>query len=178
MVWLGKVKFAKEFRPKFDYCVFGQIIWDFKIHSKTSLFMLVSGILLLWSIEVQHFGASMSHFERTIFLQPAKINLQNNKCYEWLESNTNEHTSYLNLNHLLNNNHDAFTTHSLTTRSSMTERYGTQVRYASIFAKKCGTPVRYSFFVMVRVRYVGTVCFKNWTEVRYAGTVRFKVWGT
>ena len=35
-------------------------------------------------------------------------------------------------------------------------QYGT-VRYASIFAKKYGTLVRYAFFVKVRVRYVGTV---------------------
>ena len=35
-------------------------------------------------------------------------------------------------------------------------QYGT-VRYASIFAKKYGMLVRYAFFVMVRVRYVGTV---------------------
>ena len=34
-------------------------------------------------------------------------------------------------------------------------RYIGTVRHASIFAKKNGTPVRYSFFVMVR--YVGTV---------------------
>ena len=31
------------------------------------------------------------------------------------------------------------------------------VRYASIFAEKYGTLVRYTFFVMVRVRYVATV---------------------
>ena len=31
------------------------------------------------------------------------------------------------------------------------------VRYASIFAKKYGTLVRYFFFVMVRVRYVSTL---------------------
>ena len=31
------------------------------------------------------------------------------------------------------------------------------VRYASIFAKKYGTLVRYAFFVMVRVRYVGSL---------------------
>ena len=31
------------------------------------------------------------------------------------------------------------------------------VRYASIFAKKYGTLVRYAFFVMVQVRYVGTL---------------------
>ena len=38
--------------------------------------------------------------------------------------------------------------------------------------------VRYAFFVMVRVRYVDTVSFKNWIKVRYAGTVRFKARGT
>ena len=31
------------------------------------------------------------------------------------------------------------------------------VRYASIFAKKYGTLVRYAFFVKVRVPYVGTL---------------------
>ena len=47
------------------------------------------------------------------------------------------------------------------------------VRYASIFAKKDGTLVRYDFFVMVRVRYVGTVrLFCNGS-----GTVRwYAVW--
>ena len=49
----------------------------------------------------------------------------------------------------------------------MAVRYGTLVRYASIFAKKYGTLflqwygygalVRYAFFVMVRVRYGGTL---------------------
>ena len=39
-------------------------------------------------------------------------------------------------------------------------QYGT-VRYASIFAEKYGTLVRYAFFVMVRVRYIGTIRFKN-----------------
>ena len=34
---------------------------------------------------------------------------------------------------------------------------GSTVRYASIFAKKYGTLVRYAFFVVVRVRYVGTL---------------------
>ena len=34
---------------------------------------------------------------------------------------------------------------------------GSTVRYASIFAKKYGTLIRYAFFVMVRVRYDGTV---------------------
>ena len=38
-----------------------------------------------------------------------------------------------------------------------TVRYVGTVRYASIFVKKYGTLVRYAFFVMVRVRYVGTV---------------------
>ena len=45
------------------------------------------------------------------------------------------------------------------------------VRYASIFAKKCGTLnlVRYVFFVMVRVRYVGTVRLSFKVRVRYVG---------
>ena len=34
---------------------------------------------------------------------------------------------------------------------------GSTIRYVSIFAKKYGTLVRYAFFVMVRVRYVGTL---------------------
>ena len=38
-----------------------------------------------------------------------------------------------------------------------TIRYVGTVRYASIFAKKYGMLVRYAFFVMVRVRYVGTL---------------------
>ena len=38
---------------------------------------------------------------------------------------------------------------------------GSTVRYASIFAKRYGTLVRYAFFVMVRVRYVGT-----WFELK------------
>ena len=43
-------------------------------------------------------------------------------------------------------------------QARMAVRYGTQVRYVSIFAKKYGTLVRYVFFfVMARVRYVGTV---------------------
>ena len=63
-------------------------------------------------------------------------------------------------------------------KNGSTVRYVSKVRYATIFPKKYGTLVRYAFFVMVRVRYVGTVRFKNWTEVRYAGTVRFKVRGT
>ena len=46
-------------------------------------------------------------------------------------------------------------------------KYG---RYASIFAKKYVTLVRYAFFATVRLRYVGTVRFKNSTEVRCAGT--------
>ena len=45
---------------------------------------------------------------------------------------------------------------------------GRRVRYASIFAKRYGTLVRYAFFVMVRVRYFGTVrLFCNGT-----GTIR------
>ena len=35
------------------------------------------------------------------------------------------------------------------------------VRYASISAKKYCTLLRYALFVMVRLRYVGTVRFKN-----------------
>ena len=50
----------------------------------------------------------------------------------------------------------------------MAVRYVSTARYASIFGKKYSTLVRYAFFVMVRVRYVGMVRFKNWTEVRYA----------
>ena len=38
---------------------------------------------------------------------------------------------------------------------------GSMVRYASIFVKRYGTLVRYAFFVMVRVRYVGT-----WFELK------------
>ena len=51
-------------------------------------------------------------------------------------------------------------------KDGSTVRYVTTVRYASNFAKKYGTLERYAFFVMVRVRCVGTVRFKNWTEVR------------
>ena len=39
----------------------------------------------------------------------------------------------------------------------MAVRYGTLVRYPSIFAKKYSSLVRYAFFVMVRIRYVGTL---------------------
>ena len=47
-------------------------------------------------------------------------------------------------------------------------RYVGTVRYASIFAKKYDTLVRYAFSVIVRVRYVGTVrLFRKGT-----GTVR------
>ena len=50
-----------------------------------------------------------------------------------------------------------------------TVRYLGTVRYASIFAKKYGTLVRHVFFVMVWVRYVGTVrLFRKGT-----GTVRW-----
>ena len=48
---------------------------------------------------------------------------------------------------------------------------GSTVRYASIFAKRYGTLVRYAFFVMIPVRYVSTVrLFCNGTLVRYVGT--------
>ena len=43
---------------------------------------------------------------------------------------------------------------------------GGTVRYASIFANKYGTLVRYVFFVMVRVRYAIFVMVR----VRYVGT--------
>ena len=42
-------------------------------------------------------------------------------------------------------------------KDGSTVQYVGTVWYASIFAKKYGTLVRYAFFVMVRVRYVGTV---------------------
>ena len=63
-------------------------------------------------------------------------------------------------------------------KNGSTVRCVSMVWYASIFAKKYGMLVRYAFFVMVRVRYVGTVRFKNWTELRYAGTIRLKLRGT
>ena len=50
-------------------------------------------------------------------------------------------------------------------------RYLSTVRYASIFAKKYGTLVRYAFFKMVRVRYASKVELKYGTLVRY-GTVQ------
>ena len=45
------------------------------------------------------------------------------------------------------------------------------VWYASIFAKKYGTLMRYALFVMVRVWYVGTVRFK--IELKYDTLVRY-----
>ena len=36
-------------------------------------------------------------------------------------------------------------------------QYVTRKRYASIFAKKCGTILRYAFLVMVLVRHIGTL---------------------
>ena len=51
-------------------------------------------------------------------------------------------------------------------KDGSTVRYVTTVRYASNFAKKYCTLEPYVFFVMVRVRCVGTIRFKNWTEVR------------
>ena len=44
------------------------------------------------------------------------------------------------------------------------------VRYASIFAKRYGTLVRYAFFVIVWLRYVGTVRLFVMVRVRYVGT--------
>ena len=46
---------------------------------------------------------------------------------------------------------------TLKSKDGSTVRYVGTVGYASIFAKKYGTLVRYVFIVMVRVRYVGTV---------------------
>ena len=43
------------------------------------------------------------------------------------------------------------------TKDGRTVLSGTLVRYASIFAKRYGTLVRYAFFVMVRERCVGTL---------------------
>ena len=40
-------------------------------------------------------------------------------------------------------------------------------RYASIFAKKYGTLLRYAFFGMVRVRYASKIELKYGTLVRY-----------
>ena len=42
-------------------------------------------------------------------------------------------------------------------KDGSTVRYVGTVRYASIFAKKYCTLVRCAFFVMIRVRYVGTL---------------------
>ena len=50
---------------------------------------------------------------------------------------------------------------SVESKNGSTVRYVGMVRYASIFAQRYGTLVRYAFFGMVRVRYVGTVRFKN-----------------
>ena len=47
---------------------------------------------------------------------------------------------------------------------------GSTVRYASIFAKRYGALVRYAWFVMVWVRYVGTVRLFVMVLVRYVGT--------
>ena len=52
---------------------------------------------------------------------------------------------------------DNDTVFQLLTKDGSTVRYVGTVRYASIFAKKYGTLVQHVFFVMVRVRYVGTV---------------------
>ena len=54
-------------------------------------------------------------------------------------------------------------------KDGSTVRYVGTVRYAAIFAKKYGTLVRYVFFVIVRVRHIGTVRrFRKGT-----GTVRW-----
>ena len=49
-------------------------------------------------------------------------------------------------------------------KDGSTVRYVSAVWYASIFAKKYGTVVRYAIFVMVRVRYVGTVRWNGTVE--------------
>ena len=54
---------------------------------------------------------------------------------------------------------------STSVKTRMTVRYVSTVRYASIFAKKYNTLVRYAFFVMVRVRYASKI------ELKY-GTVQ------
>ena len=58
---------------------------------------------------------------------------------------------------------------------AMASKDGSMVRYASIFAKKYGTLVRYVFFVMIRVRYgYGTLvryAFFVKVQVRYVGTL-------
>ena len=56
-------------------------------------------------------------------------------------------------------------------KNASTVRYEITVRFVSIFAKRYGTLVRYVFFVMARVRYVGTVRFK--IELKYVTLVRY-----
>ena len=72
-----------------------------------------------------------------------------------------------------------FTTFFITrSKDGSTIRYVGTVRYASIFAKKYGTLVRYAFFVMVRVRYDGTVrlfCSGTSTVRWYAVWIRATV---
>ena len=46
-------------------------------------------------------------------------------------------------------------------------RYVSTVQYASVFAEKYGTLVRYAFFVMVLVRYASKIELKYGTLVRY-----------
>ena len=47
--------------------------------------------------------------------------------------------------------------YSMSSKDGSTVRYVGTERYASIFAKKYGTLGRCAFFVMVRVRYIGTL---------------------
>ena len=59
---------------------------------------------------------------------------------------------------------------ALKTKDGSTVRYVGTVRYASIFAKKYGTLVRYAFFVMVRVRYA---VYASKIEMKYGTLVRY-----
>ena len=52
-------------------------------------------------------------------------------------------------------------------KNGSTVRYVGAVRYASIFAQRYGTLVRYAFFGMVQVRYASKIQLKYGTLVRY-----------
>ena len=60
----------------------------------------------------------------------------------------------------IGSNYLSFVVTSMLVSTSPLDEAGTAtVRYASNFVKKYGTLVRYVFFVIVRVQYVGTVRF-------------------
>ena len=59
------------------------------------------------------------------------------------------------------------TLHFVESCVAVMDKDGSTVRYASIFAKKYGTLVRYAFFVLVRVRYAFCVMVR----VRYVATL-------